>query len=262
MATAVSNALAIQGRVIQALMLRETKTRYGLLKLGYVWALIEPALQVGVFVAIFTLAGRESASGMPLVLFLITGITPFLAFRKSLQQVTAAVKANRQLLTFPQVTLFDLVFARLWLEAVTMVVVFILLVFFSQYLGEQVNIENLLGVCIAFLLMQLTAAGLGMLFCSLTPFLPSIHKLVNPFLGRPLFFTSGLFFTAEMLPPAVRDLLLYNPLLHLIEYLRSSFFYEFHSVYYDLGYAGAWALATFTLGIAAMTVNRDRLLNR
>jgi capsular polysaccharide transport system permease protein len=103
-------------------------------------------------------------------------------------------------------------------------------------------------------------SGLGMLFCALAPSMPSLRNLTNPFLVRPLFFTSGLFFTAEMLPKGLRDVLLYNPVLHVIEYLRSSFFVEFDSANCDLGYAGTWALGLFAIGFATMQSKRDQLL--
>jgi len=63
-----------------------------------------------------------------------------------------------------------------------------------------------------------------MIFGSLAPLYPSIRTITNPLLGRPLFFTSGIFFTAEMIPSEIRQYLLYNPLLHMIEIVRSAFF--------------------------------------
>ncbi len=106
--TEIKNAVVIQARVIHALMLRETKTRYGKHKLGYLWALFEPVLQVMVFVILFTMGGHETVSGMPLVLFVLTGVTPFILFRNTMQQGLNAIDANRALLTFPQVKTFDL----------------------------------------------------------------------------------------------------------------------------------------------------------
>lgn len=261
MNSSASKALAIQSRVIQALILRETKTRFGNLRLGYAWALVEPMMHVAIFVAIYQLLDRDTASGIPVILFLITGITPFLAFRNTMQQTSSAVAANKSLLTFPQVTLFDLAFTRVWLEAATIIIVFVLLLFVSQYMDQTIRFQDLLGVCFAFLMILTLGAGVGMLLCAISPSLPSISKIQNPFLARPLFFTSGLFFTADMLPTALREPLLYNPLLHLIEYLRSSFFYEYHSTHYDLGYAGAWTFGLFAVGFAALRINRSRLLN-
>lgn len=256
----VNQALEIQGRVIQALLMRETKTRFGKLRLGYFWAFFESIANVGIFIVLFSVVGRESPSGMPLILFLITGVTPFFLFRNLMQQTQAAVESNKSLLTFPQVTVFDLTVARVLLEICTSTIVFVLLVFATSYIGLEPQIENVLGVVFALFLLVAIGSGLGMLFCALTPKMPSIRNLTSPFLGRPLFFTSGLFFTAEMLPKGLRELLLYNPILHVIEYLRSSFFHEFESIYYSLSYAGAWALSLFAFGFATMHLMRDELL--
>ena len=105
----VVSALATQTRVIKALILRETKSRYGEHKLGFVWAFLEPALMVSVFVAFFTLMGRSSASGMPVQLFMITGIVPFMLFRESMSQLQGTITQSKSLLGYPQVTTFDVI---------------------------------------------------------------------------------------------------------------------------------------------------------
>ena len=51
-------ALNVQGRVISALTLRETRARYGNSKLGFFWALFEPFAHVIVFIGIFSALGR------------------------------------------------------------------------------------------------------------------------------------------------------------------------------------------------------------
>ena len=260
MEASLVRALEIQGRVIQALFMRETKTRFGKLRLGYFWAFFESITHVAIFILLFSLLGKQDPSGMPLVLFLVTGITPFLLFQNLMQHIQVAVESNRSLLTFPQVSVFDLAFARMLLEFSTTAIVFVVLILVILYAGLEPRVQNYLGVVYAFLLIVAMGSGLGMLFCALTPSMPSLSNLTNPFLGRPLFFTSGLFFTAEMLPKGLRDVLLYNPVFHVIEYLRSSFFVEYNSIYFDLGYAGAWALGLFALGFAAMQLKRDEML--
>ncbi len=249
-----------QIRVIQALLMRETKTRYGKFKLGYVWAFIEPIMQIAVFGVFHLLAGHSSISGMPVIPFLITGFTPFLMFRHIMGQTTNAVESNRSLLAFPQVGIFDLVFARILLEAITFLLVMCVLLFATHYLGYDVRVENILGVAYAMTLLIAMGTGIGMTLCSLVTKFPSVKNLADPFFGRPLFFTSGLFFTAEMLPSRVRDLLLYNPLLSVTEYLRSSFFYEFESHYYNLSYATSFSVVVFAFGFSMLRLMRNQLL--
>lgn len=258
--TEVKRALVVQLRVIHALMLRETKTRYGKHKLGYLWALFEPVLQVLVFVMIFTMGGHKTVSGMPLILFILTGVTPFLLFRNTMQQGLNAIDANRALLTFPQVKTFDLIVARALLEVATMIVVSVILLLAVAAMDMPVKIENPLLVIAALLLLALTGFGLGMTFASLTPLFPSINQIVQAVLGRPLFFTSGLFFTAEVIPQYGRDILLINPLLHMIEMLRSAFFYEFQSDYASPSYAVATTLVCVCTGLVMHRALHDKVL--
>lgn len=52
--------LRTQRRVIRALVIRETRTRFAEFRLGYGWALIEPILHIGLLSATFAVLGRNS----------------------------------------------------------------------------------------------------------------------------------------------------------------------------------------------------------
>ena len=55
----ISGALRIQLRVIFALLLRETRVAFGTSSLGYLWAILTPALGVGLLVLVFSLIDRN-----------------------------------------------------------------------------------------------------------------------------------------------------------------------------------------------------------
>ena len=59
-----------------------------------------------------------------------------------------------------------------------------------------------------------------------------------------------------MVPPRIREWLLYNPLLHVMEHIRNSFFFEIESPYGDLAYPIAFAVALWAVGGAIMRINR------
>ncbi len=256
----MASAAATQGRVVHALMLREIKSRFGRQKLGYLWAVIEPAAFVALFAIIFSFAHQTAPSGMPVVQFMLTGIAPFMLFRNTMTQTMGAIETNRVLLTFPQVTPIDLVLARALLEIATLTVVFILLLATAHALGFTIDIENPLEVLFALACLALTGFGLGAIFAALAPLLRSTQQIVSIVAGRPLFFISGLFFTAEMMPEGIRDLLLLNPLLHMMEGLRSAFFVEFESRYMSMEYALGTALVTVFIGLLMLRGLRKRIL--
>ncbi len=255
-----ASAAATQCRVVHALMLREIKSRFGRHRLGYLWAVLEPVAFVALFAFLFAYARQNAPSGMPVVPFMITGIAPFILFRSVMTQTLGAIESNRVLLTFPQVKLLDLVLARALLEAATLTIVFFLILLGAHAMGYTIRIVNPLLVLFALGCLAVTGFGLGAAFAAIVPFVRSTPQVVSIFAGRPLFFLSGLFFTAEMLPGGVREVMLLNPLLHMIEWLRSAFFVEFESQYASLTYAlGAAFVATFA-GLVLLRGLRRQIL--
>ena len=69
--------------VIQTLALRETRTRFGNHRLGYVWALLEPLVWIGTFWGMFHIAQKAPPTGMDMLTFLATGVIPYDIFSKS-----------------------------------------------------------------------------------------------------------------------------------------------------------------------------------
>ena len=112
-----------QVNVINALVFRETRTRFGQHQLGYAWALLEPALMILTFLAMFAIADRKTAGHLDTFGFLATGIVPYMLFTKSTVQVSQAINGNKGLLFYPQVKPLDVVFARIALEFCTYVAV-------------------------------------------------------------------------------------------------------------------------------------------
>lgn len=257
---AIRDALSTQARVVHALILRETLSRYGDHKLGFMWALLEPLFFVTVIAGAMSLSRSDMPSGMPLVPFMITGFVPFIMFRNAMNQLKSSINSNRVLLGFPQVTIFDVLLARILLESGVMLTVFVVILGMANLLGFDVRVENPLGVLSVCICLLMIGSGLGFVLATLAPIIPSSGQISGILFGRPLFLTSGLFFTASSIPDPFRTWLLYNPLLHLMELLRSSFFYEFESNYGSWTYAGSWVIGMFAFGLLTYQALKRRAI--
>ncbi|TCO80322.1 capsular polysaccharide transport system permease protein [Plasticicumulans lactativorans] len=255
----VGQALQVQGRVILAVILRETRTRFGKHRLGYLWALAEPLLQIGVLLLMFTALGRRSPVSGELWLFFVTGIVPWLMFRNLAARVMNAVSGNLALLGYPQVTPLDLMLARIVLEAATMVLVLVVLLLGLAATGRVALPSRPLEVLAALTTLMFLGGGFGMLNAAIAAYLPAYAKVFSAVM-RPLYFFSGVFYTAANLPQPARDWLLWNPLLHLIEWLRSGFFPGFDTQHLDRAYVLAWTLVLCFLGLAAERVSRRKAM--
>jgi capsular polysaccharide transport system permease protein len=244
-----SKALLTQVEVVEALVLRETRTRFGANQLGYLWAVIEPAIWISTFYAIYAIAGRQSPVGMDLISFLLTGMLPYNLFNAVTNQVSQSINGNKALLFYPQVRTLDIVAARVILECVTYSAVFLLFVLAHALLIQQwPAIDDTLVTIFGFALAAGIGAGLGLVFCALEVLTSAASRVRGPLL-RPLFWCSGLFYTANGLPTNVRDILLYNPMLHVIEIVRDGWFPSYQARHASASYAIAWMLCLMMLGL-------------
>jgi len=247
-----------QARVVYALSLRETRTRFGQHKLGYLWALLEPVFWIATFATMFVAVGRDTALGMELVPFLTTGVIPYNLAAGTAQRVSVAVDANKALLFYPHVQPLDLVLARVALEFATyLTVMVILLGGYSLYTGTF-EIGSVLVTFFGLILATLFGGALGMVLSGLTVLYPVVDRIKGP-LMRPLFWVSGIFFAANMLPTNVQDWLLYNPILHCTELVRDGFFAQYHSRGASVAYVMAWILALSFIGLTMERRVRSRI---
>lgn len=202
----------------------------------------------------------DIAGGMPIVTFMITGFVPFTLFRDTMTQCQGAIQQNNTLMAFPQVTTFDVILARGLLEFAVLMSVFVILLLGATALGVDTQIDKPLGVLAACLTLSVFGIGLGFALATISPLIPSTRQFVTAILGRPLFLASGLFYTAESLPPAVRDVLLWNPVLHMIELGRSAYFVQFDSQHASWAYALSWSFGSLAFGLLVHQAVRRRAI--
>ncbi len=250
--------LVRQGEVVHAVLLRETRTRFGAYSLGYLWALIEPTLFISTFYVLFTVGERDAPYGMSLFGFLATGVVPYLLFSSSVNRVAEAINGNKALLFYPHVQPLDLVIARALLEVATFGGVFLLLMSVGALAGMPVAVDEPLYVVAGFTLASLLGTGLGMIFCALGQVNKSVERVRGPFI-RPFFWTSGIFFVADSLPDIAKAAFWFNPVLHAIELVRDGWYGAYSSNFATPSYALAVALGLGAVGLTLERVVRRRI---
>lgn len=251
--------LVVQKRVVTGVFLRETRTRFGRQKLGYLWAFLEPVLFIGTFYLAFRIGGKSMPVGMDIVTFITTGLVPFQMFRSVVGRAMTAASANQALLTYPQVRYLDLHLARLLLEFVTFSVVFVVILgAHSMLFAPVIQIADLLSVLQGMIACGLMGAGVGLVLSSATILWPSMAQIQSA-LMRPLFWVSGVFFTANDLPVVARDVLMWNPVLHGVELIRDGFFVAYSAEHLDSGYLISWVVGSLAAGLLAEKLTRQRL---
>lgn len=251
-------AILGQFNVIHALILRETRTRFGAHQLGYAWALLEPSLMIVTFLIMFAIAGRHPAAHLNVFSFLVTGIVPYMLFTHSVAQVSQAINGNKGLLFYPQVKPLDVVFARVTLEFCTYLAVFIFLMAANVLSQQRINVDDPLLIVMGFALASLLGSSLGLIFMGLGQLSNVAERARGP-LMRPFFWVSGIFFTADSVPVGYRKVVLHNPVLHITEAVRAGWYPEYSDQYVDIPLVLMWILGLAFVGLTLETITRRRI---
>ncbi len=248
----------VQWQVVHAVILRETRTRFGSKQLGYLWALLEPVMMIGTFAGASAIVGRRVALGTDTLSYYATGFLPYLFFRAVTSRTAAAVSGNRALLFYPQVFTLDLIIARTLLEVATYFGVAVVLLGGISIWNQHLSLDNMLYILCGLGLASALGSGLGLVLCAGATLAPIVEKLAG-FVLRPLMWISGIFFTANELPSNVKGLLLYNPLLHCTEWMRDGWYPEYTARDASFVFPASVAAALILVGLAMERVARNHL---
>ncbi|WP_096787734.1 ABC transporter permease [Rhodobacter sp. CZR27] len=253
---AVLRGLAVQGRVITTLTLRETRATFGTSRVGYLWAILVPVISIGLLVAIFTTIGRAAPYGISLALFFASGVLVIELFNKLATALMACFDANRALMAYPLVKPIDTLLARTLLIAMTYAVIMVLIHTGLAAAGLAETPawpERIAGAFGAIVLLGFGFGGCSAVIASFWPSWTHVEKIVT----RPLIFISGVFYVPSALPEQARDILWWNPVLHLVEWMRTGLYRDYDSMVLTPLYPAGLGLFLTLLVLASERVTRS-----
>ena len=242
-----------QVRVIGALILREALLRYGRSRLGYLWAVLEPALLIMFITTLFSQFRPVAGSAMDFAIFFTMGVLPFQLFRAPSMYMAQSIKANRPLFNHLPVKVLDVVVARWLLDTATMTVVIIWVIGFQIIFFDADPPHDLGGMIEVMAQIALLSFGLGSCLAVCTIALPAVSSIFRIIMG-PAFFLSCVFYSLEAVPEDFRNILVWNPIVHGVEMFRASYLGGYRTPNVDLAYMFHWAVALSFIGVFTQVV--------
>jgi capsular polysaccharide transport system permease protein len=241
-------------RVVSAMISREMVTRFGNNPGGYVWALLDPIANIAFLTLIFSAVAHNPALGTSFAMFFATGFIAFSYYRQMENYVSAAIKSNKTLLSYPNVAPIDVIVARYVLQLVTTTAIaFVVLGVLLQTVRTP-NTLNFLPIVEAVFAASILALGAGLannvLFAKYT-----VYERLYAVFNRPLYLISGIFFLPDAIPHPFREIILLNPLIHIVMLFRQGFYPEYRAVGLDLGYLYGWVAVVFFAGMLIFRAN-------
>jgi capsular polysaccharide transport system permease protein len=256
----MAEGLRTQGRVLLALMLREARTRYGRTRAGYLWAFIEPVMHISFFAVLLSTRLLVVPLGNSIVLFLATGFSTFIGFKNVMTRTQGGYGSNEALLSFPIVRVMDVFLGRALLELATWIMVSFMILGGLILLGEAQVPNNVLEMLEAVIALFCIGFGAGIVIGIAGEFWASLGSLLS-MPTRVLYFTSGIFFLPERMPPGLRDIMAWNPIMHGITLFREGYYRGYESHLLDERYLFLWAVGAVLTALLLEKMTRRQLRN-
>lgn len=237
--------------VWRALFMREVQMRATANRFAWLWMLVEPVVWVVVWLGIRNFLGRfHVVVGADFVPWLLVGILGFFLFREGVQRSLGALEANQGLFAYRQVQPVDTVLIRNVVEGFLKTIVFVIVIMGASLLGYDVLPANPLRAVFAWASLWLFGTGVGLVVSVGATLVPEIRIVVRLAM-LPMLLLSGVIFSINVLPHSAQQYLLYNPILHGVEFLRLAFFPGYATANsISALYLWYWILASLALGLA------------
>lgn len=257
--TPFGESWAIQARIVGALLLRETLTRYGRHNIGFLWLFVEPMMFTLGVTALWTLTRSLHGGTIPITAFALTGYSSVLLWRNMPVRCISALEPNRTLFFHRNVRMLDIFVARLLLEFGGATISFLLLGLIFVAAGLLEWPEDLLEVMAGWFMLAWFGMALGLLLGVLSIRHELVEKLWHPisYLTLPL---SGAAYVVDALPDKVQPLALYLPMVNGIELLREGYFGSHARAHYDIGYMAACSLVMTLVALLQLRLTARSIL--
>lgn len=252
-------AWSIQTRVIGALLIRELITRFGRENIGFLWVMVEPLLfAVLVGLVWYFMKGPEE-HGISVVAFVVTGYIPMVLFRNSVNRALGCLKGNAGLMYHRQVTIFDLVFVRVFIEFVGHVLAYLFIGTVLMWLGIFPVPSDIFLILVGFSYYFFFTLAITTIVAPLSEVSELLEKImpVTTYLMIPF---SGTFNMMSWLSPAVREVILYSPPANAMEMMRAGVFGDLVTPYYTYLYPLKFSAIALLLGLILCRMVRKTLV--
>jgi capsular polysaccharide transport system permease protein len=243
----------IQMRVIGALLIRESLTRYGRHNIGFLWLFAEPMLFTLGVTALFMISGASKGEGVNVTEFVLTGYSTLLLWRNMPNRCILAMQPNYDLLFHRQVKPIDLYISRCILEGAGATVSFFVLAVGFHSLGMVRAPYDILQVAGGWLLLMWYAFSISLLVGAISERTEIVDKVwhIIQYVMIPL---SGSFVMLQALPPEVRSLMLWIPTVSCAEIVREGYFGPVITSYYDASYVAMFSCVVLLLALVQIRV--------
>jgi lipopolysaccharide transport system permease protein len=203
------------------LVWRDIKVLYAQTVLGFLWAILQPLIQIVLFTLIFGKVAKVATDGIPYILFTSVAIIPWTYLSQAMTVSSQSLVTGQNMLGkiyFPRL-IFPItpILAKLIDFGISLLIIIPIILYY-----RIAPTWNLLFLPLFILLMMCVATGAGLWLSAMAIRFRDV-KLAMPFAIRMLMYTAPIVYSASSIPDRYRILYSFNPIVSVIEGFRACF---------------------------------------
>jgi len=202
------------------LVWRDITVMYAQSVLGFLWAIIQPLIQIVIFSIIFGQVAKIPTEGIPYVLFSTAAIIPWAYMSTTMTQSSSSLVAQQGMLGkiyFPRI-FFPLtpVFSKLVNFAISLLLLVAIMFYY-----RVVPTWNLLYLPLFIFMMMMVPAGIGLWLSALAIRYRDV-RFAMQYIIQMLMYTAPIVYSASTIPESYRVIYSLNPVVGVIEGFRAT----------------------------------------
>jgi capsular polysaccharide transport system permease protein len=254
------STIAEAARIITALMLRDMRTRFGRNYVNYLLAIAWPLSHLTGIVVGFIAVNRILPFGTDSLIFVSSGALPYVLCLYPARLSGIGMLQNRPVLQLPIVRPLHMILARVLLEALSAAVVCTVFCCALWLLGGDVLPERPHLALEAIYASIFFGSSLGVTMMISAALFGVFGYLFFILAMIVLYLTSGVYVPITTTNETLLWLLSYNPIYHLVHWMRSAFYETHEGIEVSRGYILLLSAGLLAFGLAGERAFRGKIL--
>ncbi len=239
---------------------RDIKVRYKQTVLGVAWIILQPLVSMVVFTIIFGNFAAIPSDNIPYPIFVFIGLLFWNFFSSALSSASNSLISNENILKkvyFPRLMVpVSSTFAHI-VDLLPTLVILIGLLF---YYRVSPTLEIILLMPFLFLMMLVSALGLGMFLAPINAKYRDVRYIL-PFFIQLLMFVTPVIWPTSLFGGTSQMIRIFNPVAEAIDVSRSAFFGTRPMDWPVLGVSSLFSAALFLLGFYYFRKKEDSFID-
>jgi ABC-2 type transport system permease protein len=220
-------ALMRKRQVLATLVRRDLRVRYARSVLGYLWTVVDPLAMAAVYFVVFTMILKARQTGyQPYFLYLLVGLLAWQWFSQSMTETSRALLSEARLVrstNLPRELWVVRVVIAKGIEFALSLPILVAFVIFYVVRGDTHITWGILLFPLGIALQFLLICGIGLILAPVTTLVTDTQRVVRIAL-RMGFYATPVLYSVDNAPPAIRTILMFNPMTGVMEVYRAGLF--------------------------------------